>query len=146
MPLKSVIALVTVVTVVSAVSLVPTMAHAGYRPAYHRGPQHRHHTHHRGPRHGPHALAGIVFGTLVLGGVAAAYGWPRHHHRGIYGHVPISRGYTWRPSPTPAPPPPAPVRAQYCREFQRDVIIDGKPVRAYGTACLQPDGSRTIVP
>jgi len=30
---------------------------------------------------------------------------------------------------------------QYCREFQSDVIIDGKPDKAWGTACRQPDGS-----
>jgi len=29
----------------------------------------------------------------------------------------------------------------YCREFQSDVIIDGKPDKAWGTACRQPDGS-----
>ena len=29
----------------------------------------------------------------------------------------------------------------YCREFQSDVTIDGKPDKAWGTACRQPDGS-----
>jgi surface antigen len=29
----------------------------------------------------------------------------------------------------------------YCREFQSHVTVDGKPDRAYGTACRQPDGS-----
>jgi surface antigen len=29
----------------------------------------------------------------------------------------------------------------YCREFQSNVTIDGKPDKAYGTACRQPDGS-----
>src|SRR5215467_10849182 len=29
----------------------------------------------------------------------------------------------------------------YCREFQSDVVIDGKPDKAWGTACRQPDGS-----
>ncbi len=28
-----------------------------------------------------------------------------------------------------------------CREFQQDVVIDGRNTQAYGTACLQPDGS-----
>lgn len=28
-----------------------------------------------------------------------------------------------------------------CREFQQDVTIDGRQTQAYGTACLQPDGS-----
>ena len=29
----------------------------------------------------------------------------------------------------------------YCREFQSNVVIDGKPDKAWGTACRQPDGS-----
>lgn len=28
-----------------------------------------------------------------------------------------------------------------CREFQESIVIDGKPQRAYGTACRQPDGT-----
>jgi len=34
-------------------------------------------------------------------------------------------------------PQPAPE----CREFERTVEIGGKPQKAYGTACRQPDGS-----
>lgn len=33
----------------------------------------------------------------------------------------------------------------YCREFQTTVVIDGRPERAFGTACLQPDGSWAVV-
>jgi hypothetical protein len=32
-----------------------------------------------------------------------------------------------------------------CREFQQEVTIDGRPQEAYGTACLQPDGSWEVV-
>ena len=32
-----------------------------------------------------------------------------------------------------------------CREFQQEVTIDGRPTQAYGTACLQPDGSWEVV-
>jgi hypothetical protein len=32
-----------------------------------------------------------------------------------------------------------------CREFQQQVIIDGRPQRGHGRACLQPDGSWRIV-
>jgi surface antigen len=31
-----------------------------------------------------------------------------------------------------------------CREFQSTVQIDGKPARAFGTVCRQPDGSWRI--
>ena len=30
---------------------------------------------------------------------------------------------------------------EYCREYQTDVEIGGRLERAYGTACLQPDGT-----
>lgn len=33
----------------------------------------------------------------------------------------------------------------YCREYQQEVIVDGKRESAYGTACRQPDGSWKIV-
>ena len=33
---------------------------------------------------------------------------------------------------------------RYCREFQQTIVVDGKEVRGYGTACRQPDGSWEI--
>lgn len=33
----------------------------------------------------------------------------------------------------------------YCREFLRDVVIDGETVQAHGRACRQEDGSWKIV-
>jgi surface antigen len=32
-----------------------------------------------------------------------------------------------------------------CREFQQDVTIAGERVKAFGTACRQPDGTWKIV-
>lgn len=32
-----------------------------------------------------------------------------------------------------------------CREFQQEVTINGRRTQAYGTACLQPDGSWQVV-
>lgn len=32
-----------------------------------------------------------------------------------------------------------------CREFRQNVVIDGRDTEAYGTACLQPDGSWEVV-
>ncbi|MCC7260720.1 MAG: hypothetical protein IT567_06780 [Alphaproteobacteria bacterium] len=34
----------------------------------------------------------------------------------------------------------------YCREFNRDIVIDGRMQAGYGIACLQPDGSWEIQP
>ena len=33
-----------------------------------------------------------------------------------------------------------------CREFQQSVTIGGKTEQAYGTACMNPDGSWEVVP
>ncbi len=43
-----------------------------------------------------------------------------------------------------APPPPA-YSANYCRDFNQKIVIDGVERNAYGKACLQPDGSWRIV-
>lgn len=34
---------------------------------------------------------------------------------------------------------------EYCREYNRQVMVGGRWVDAYGTACLRPDGSWEIV-
>lgn len=33
----------------------------------------------------------------------------------------------------------------YCREYQMEAVIAGKPQHTYGTACRQPDGSWKVV-
>jgi surface antigen len=33
----------------------------------------------------------------------------------------------------------------YCREYQQEITIDGRPQHSYGTACRQPDGTWKIV-
>jgi hypothetical protein len=49
--------------------------------------------------------------------------------------------------PPPPPPPPAPPQAARpagepeCREYQTTIMIGGKPEKAYGKACRQPDGT-----
>lgn len=47
---------------------------------------------------------------------------------------------TYPPTAEQGPATIAPETKQ-CREFQRDVTIAGKTEKAYGTACLQPDGT-----
>jgi hypothetical protein len=46
-------------------------------------------------------------------------------------------------SPLQSAAPPGPAR-QGCREFNTPVVIGGQEQSAYGTACLQPDGSWKI--
>lgn len=119
------------------------------------------------------AVAG--FGLVAILGSAfpaAAHGWhDGPWHRGPWYHGPRTTFY-FRPvyrEPPPvvvyrqAPPPvvvytePAPVtvspaspaytdaRGRTCREYQTTVTVGGTPQPAYGTACLQPDGSWRVV-
>lgn len=75
---------------------------------------------------------------------------PRRRHGGVVFHAP------W---PVPAPPRvvvvetprnnpvPSPSGAEpYCREFQKRIIIDGRPEKAFGIACRQPDGTWKLQP
>jgi hypothetical protein len=70
----------------------------------------------------------------------------------VYAPAPV----VYAPPPVPADPPPAaapvtvtPVSGadggQTCREYQTTTVIGGVPQRAYGTACLQADGSWRMV-
>jgi surface antigen len=46
------------------------------------------------------------------------------------------------PAPVYAEPRYAPVAQQgYCREYSTTIVVDGRTQPAYGTACLQPDGT-----
>jgi hypothetical protein len=36
-------------------------------------------------------------------------------------------------------------KSAYCREYMKKIVVDGKKVRTYGTACLQEEGSWRIV-
>lgn len=81
---------------------------------------------------------------------------PRHHARRVFPphHWPYGGPRHWSPPPrvilvepprevaTRAPSQPKP----YCREFQKQIIIDGRTEQAYGVACLQPDGTWKIQP
>lgn len=92
------------------------------------------------------------------------YGYPYGYRYG-YGH---SYGYpSYRPSYTyvrpyyadqeyarsrSAPPPAAPAAAaqppfdtSFCREYTRQIVIDGEEQTAYGTACRQSDGTWRIL-
>lgn len=101
--------------------------HSGYRPHY-RAYAHRHYRGHVYVLPGP-----VVFGPPPVYGVpvvpAPVYGGP------IYG-APVYG--------VPVVPAPA-YGGSYCREFQTQVKIDNKLQPAWGTACLQPDGTWQFV-
>lgn len=134
MSLKSGGIATTLVAVILVLSLLPTVTYAGGYYRHH----HRHHHHFYGHRH-HHG-----HGVRLWIDLRPYPGWSA---------PPAARGEyrVWTPSVELAQPGSSEVpdqgkEKQYCREFQREVIIDGKPEHAYGTACLQPDGSWKIVP
>ncbi len=93
----------------------------------------------------------------------------RHHHGigvGFYFGVPGPYYYSGYPyyapyyAPRPvvvnqpvyaAPPAGTVIRegrdaaGNYCREYQSNTTIDGRPVPTYGTACQRPDGAWQII-
>lgn len=85
--------------------------------------------------------------------------WRHNRHHGRHGAF-FTRHYWPQPWPIPAPPrvvyvepprivvsPPAVTSpAPFCREFQKQIVIDGRTEQAYGLACLQPDGTWKIQP
>ncbi len=110
--------------------------HHGHKRHYRRG-------HHR-PRYRRHyrhdddddLVAGLIIGGLL------GYAISSHQARDRYQPPPAYRA----PPPRTAYPPAPPVvrRPPGClqeREYQTTVMVGGKEVEAYGTACLQPDGS-----
>jgi hypothetical protein len=88
-------------------------------------------------------LVGLLVGSVV-GYAVGQSSQPRYTYQSEYYSPPRVE----RPRPAP---PPATVRYQppdrqsnSClqeREYQTRVIVGGREVDAYGTACLQPDGS-----
>jgi len=98
------------------------------------------------------AIAGALIGGALLGGFAgnaldqrdkrlAAEAQPRALET-----APSGKPVAWTNPDSGHTGTVTPVRTYqsggtYCREFRSNVTIDGKPDKAYGTACRQPDGS-----
>lgn len=98
-----------------------------------------HHYKHARPhyrRHNSDDDEKLVYGLLVGGliGYALSYNQQPDYS---------ARQYSYSPPPA-APAYPQPAQATTClqeREYQMKVIVGGREADAYGTACLQPDGS-----
>ena len=101
------------------------------------------------PAHADRTRVSLGIG-LNFGGYYPAY---RPYYRPYYPPpVVYAPPPAYYPPPPPrvvyAPPPgPAygPAQGGQCREFQTTVIVGGQPQPAYGTACLQPDGSWAFI-
>src|SRR5262249_2764012 len=98
------------------------------------------------------AIAGAVIGGGLLGGAAGNMLDQRDKRKAAGGQQKAPRYAPTRTaagrnnphnghSGTVTPTHTYQSGGTYCREFQSDVVIDGKPDKAWGTACRQPDGS-----
>ena len=117
---------------------------------HHRHRHHRHHRHrHRYYRHAEPGWPWPAWGDAP-GGYFSFYG--SNGGAGFAIGIPLSpierrtepvyRERLAERMPPAAPPPPAlPRGCRQTREFQTEIIIEGRVVPAFGTACLMPDGS-----
>jgi hypothetical protein len=109
--------------------LILVIALSGGAHAHGKHHHHRHHHHHF--RGGSFALG--VFGA-----------WPAYRYNPYYGYrertirLPVDRPVTVAPLGGAVP-------SSYCREYQADATIDGRPQPVYGVACYRPDGSWQIL-
>lgn len=142
-----------------------SLAVPGIAPADHYGHGHKYkHSHKKHHRHdsrhyGGHGFHGkpirhyykrdnshekLLIGLLV-GGIAG-YAISSAQKRYTYAQPPQAYTYPQRYQPQPAAYPANTVQYSSIaclqeREYQTTVVVGGQNVPAYGTACLQPDGS-----
>jgi hypothetical protein len=106
---------------------------------YYRAPYYGQHHYYGGGWYRPHNSdddENLIYGLLVGGLFGYVIG--NAQQQGSYAPPAYTPPPETRYEPVPAPP------ASTClqeREYQMTVIVGGKEAQAYGTACLQPDGS-----
>lgn len=95
---------------------------------------------------------GPVYGPPWGGNIAIGYGGGYRSGWSVGLSLPLYIGPRYAPAPVPVAVPatrPAPRQAPadclQMREYQTELVIDGRTVPAYGQACLQADGSWRMV-
>jgi hypothetical protein len=121
----------------------------GYYPPYAPG-----HPYGYGPGYGPGY--GMGYPPGLAGSIGLGYSSGRHDAYSLFFSLPLYFG----PRQQPVYPAPAPAAVSVpsqgatrqalsdclqTREYQTEIVIDGQSVPAYGTACLQADGSWKVV-
>ena len=100
--------------------------------------------------HHPYYRRHFFFGPrIVFWGPPVYYGPPPYVYGPPVGPPVYAPGYgVPQQQPMTVNPTSAPYRASNgltCREFQTTITVGGQAQPAYGTACLQPDGSWKVV-
>jgi len=67
------------------------------------------------------------------------YGYPTYRYIAPAYLPPSAAAVPVQRAPAPSPPEP------YCREYTRKIVIEGQTQTAYGTACMQADGSWRLI-
>lgn len=93
---------------------------------------------------------GPVYGPPYGGAIAIGYGGGYRSGWGVGLSLPLYIGPRYAPAPIAIPaarpaPRQAPAGCLQMREYQTEIVVDGRAVPAYGQACLQADGSWKMV-
>jgi len=122
------VSIILTMAVVTMGALLPPSAYAGGG--------------HHGFGHGFHHGHGLHFGFgFVFSPYTYPYGYP--YYAPVYVVPPQQPQPTVVYSQHPQNKPRT--KSAYCREYMKKIVINGKEARAYGTACLQDNGSWRIV-
>lgn len=123
--------------------------HYGHKRGYRKHGYHKRHRHWRRHRHGHyHPRWRPYYPKSRVYVYRHYYEAPSYYGNQNYYDLPRDQDPAYAnvtPAPAPAPVVSAAPKEEYCREYTREVIVDGRPAQAYGRACRQPDGSWRIV-
>jgi surface antigen len=93
-------------------------------------------------------IGGAIIGTLVGGSIGRAMDQVDQNCIGqVLERAPTATSVTWRDSKQSADYSVTPTRTyrrgdgRYCRDYQTQIVIDGRLENAHGTACRRADGT-----
>jgi surface antigen len=116
----------------------------GYQPYWGPPPRHHHHHHDNGVDAGDILLATAVgIGVVALWTAAQQQADANAQYRAFAG--PVGQPVAWNEDgaggSVVALSEGYADTGEYCREFQKEIVVGGRRESGYGIACRQPDGS-----
>ena len=92
-----------------------------------------------------HGRGRVFFGFGFGAPAYYPYYYPPYYYYPPPVYAPVPTYGTVQPLPPPAPPAAQDSSGATCREYETTVQVNGQWQPAYGTACLQPDGTWRMV-